>query len=845
MKTPYALIPIVILVLLVYFATYLASRFSIIKPGIHRKFWNSLLLLTFFTTACLGFILALQVIYKITIAGIEKILVWHVNVGIAMAVIAVFHFSWHLKYFASLFKRSGRDSVPVHGKKPDNKIDSFPHLRELQDIPLKWIVVLLGFSAIITQVILLREFMSTFYGNELVLGVVLANWMILTGLGAFLGRFLARLNHGANLLFISLIAIGTLPLVTVFLLNVLKNMVFIEGSMVGLLPVFAWSGMLLIPYCLLSGSLFTYLSHHLSIRDRENQIYRVYSLESIGSVLGGILFNFILVFLLKTFQSLFILLTISLFFAIRFFPGKRKPLFLLPVTSFWIFLLIVSFFLDLDGFTKQRLFRNQELIYLKETPYGNLAITKTGEQVNFYENYILLFNTLNPIANEENVHYAMVQHPDPKLVLVLSGGITGMLEEVLKYPVDRIDYVEVNPWLVRAARKILHFNVDQKVHIHHKDARLYIRDSEKKYDVILIHAPPPGTAQSNRYYTYEFFSELKKSLTPSGYVSLALPSTMNYISEEAAQVLSITCNTLKKVFTHVDIIPGEQNYFIASEEPISLEIAGRIAGKGIENEYVNQYYIDDQLLQARRNTIIQSLDPETDINLDFIPRAYLKQIAYWLSYFDLNYWFIWLPLFILIPILFIRWNPIQTGIFTCGFTASSIEILLIIAFQVLYGYVYQVTGIIITLFMAGLATGPIIQKRFFPRASLGQLVLVQVLIGSFAIVLPFLFLLFRIMDPGTGAIHILFFLLTFLISVLTGILFSLATVLMRGNVLQVASGLYGSDLIGSSLGALLVAALLFPLLGLIKVALLIGVLNFLVALFIWLWGKRLSDNFVT
>jgi predicted membrane-bound spermidine synthase len=112
-------------------------------------------------------------------------------------------------------------------------------------------------------------------------------------------------------------------------------------------------------------------------------------------------------------------------------------------------------------------------------------------------------------------------------------------------------------------------------------------------------------------------------------------------------------------------------------------------------------------------------------------------------------------------------------------------------------------------------------------------------------ILPFLFLLFRIMDPASGLIHILFFLLTFLISALTGILFSLATALMKGDVLQVASGLYGSDLIGAALGALLVAALLFPLLGLINVALLIGTLNFLAALFIWLRRKRLADNFVS
>ena len=302
MKAPYALIPVIILVLLVYCASFLASRFSIIKLSTHRKFWNSLLLLTFFTTACLGLILAVQVNYKLTIGIIENILVWHVNVGIAMAVVALFHFSWHIKYYSDLFRRSGNHVIQSPDQQPATDPGAPHYHQDLGNIPLRWIVVVLGFSAIITQIILLREFMSTFYGNELVLGVVLANWMILTGLGAYLGRFLSRFRNGANLLFFSLISIGALPVLTVFLLNVLKNIVFIEGSMVGLLQVFAWSGILLIPYCLLSGSLFTYLSHHISLRGKENLIYRVYSLEAIGSVLGGILFNFILVFLTKIFN---------------------------------------------------------------------------------------------------------------------------------------------------------------------------------------------------------------------------------------------------------------------------------------------------------------------------------------------------------------------------------------------------------------------------------------------------------------------------------------------------------------------------------------------------------------
>ena len=54
---------------------------------------------------------------------------------------------------------------------------------------LAWAVAALGMTALATQIILLREFVSVFQGNELVIGVVLAGWMMLTGAGAFLGRF--------------------------------------------------------------------------------------------------------------------------------------------------------------------------------------------------------------------------------------------------------------------------------------------------------------------------------------------------------------------------------------------------------------------------------------------------------------------------------------------------------------------------------------------------------------------------------------------------------------------------------------------------------------------------------
>ena len=46
----------------------------------------------------------------------------------------------------------------------------------------------LGVSSVITQLALMREMLGAFSGNEMVLGIILGNWLLLTGIGAWLGR---------------------------------------------------------------------------------------------------------------------------------------------------------------------------------------------------------------------------------------------------------------------------------------------------------------------------------------------------------------------------------------------------------------------------------------------------------------------------------------------------------------------------------------------------------------------------------------------------------------------------------------------------------------------------------
>ncbi|MBA7696431.1 hypothetical protein ES703_105079 [subsurface metagenome] len=44
----------------------------------------------------------------------------------------------------------------------------------------------MGLSGIVAQIILLRELLVSFLGNELALGIILADWSILEAIGSFI-----------------------------------------------------------------------------------------------------------------------------------------------------------------------------------------------------------------------------------------------------------------------------------------------------------------------------------------------------------------------------------------------------------------------------------------------------------------------------------------------------------------------------------------------------------------------------------------------------------------------------------------------------------------------------------
>lgn len=101
---PYRLLGISAITLVCYLFTMLLVRFKVIRKIIHRKIWNSILLLTFLMSCLLGLLLVIQLNYNVFQSIYLTNLKLHVEFGIAMTLISLIHILWHLPYFIKLFR---------------------------------------------------------------------------------------------------------------------------------------------------------------------------------------------------------------------------------------------------------------------------------------------------------------------------------------------------------------------------------------------------------------------------------------------------------------------------------------------------------------------------------------------------------------------------------------------------------------------------------------------------------------------------------------------------------------------------------------------------------------------
>ena len=729
-------------------------------------------------------------------------------------------------------------------------------------------LALVGVVSISSQIILIRELFATFYGNELSIGFILALWLLGGALGSWvIGNVLTRKSGKERSLFIlAEFILGLLIPISVVIAREARTVFGIgAGEIIGLPVFFLSSLVVLLPITFCLGLLFVLGCRITFQGDRATSIGQVYTIEAAGAVLGGAITSLLFVPYLGSLSIAFIMSSL-IFFSTFLLSGRRL---FIKYASLTLLGLIVA--CTISGKTglldKQTLLYKWEpmtLVESKDSIYGRIDITNEAGQFNFFVNGLFLFSSNDSLSSEETAHFPLSQNPAPDNVLLVGGGTSEIMSEILKHPVTSVDYVELDPSIILSARKFLKTKQfyrldDPRVNIINSDGRYFIKTTGKRYDAIIVNMPNPYTAQINRFYTVEFFREVRRVMSKGAVLGFSVSSSENYVSAAEALFLRTLLETATAVFPDVRIIPGDMAHFLCFDEKRSgpldpEEIARTLMTRQIDTVYVRDYYLLSKLSEERQAFLQSAIRraPYARKNFDFYPVCYFYDMVLWSTRFDtkISGFLMYLTkrrilfaaisaYFLLFIFYFLRRRGVNyrkrttlLALFTTGLSEISYEILIILVFQIMFGYLYYKVGIIVTSFMLGLALGSgfITKKLPFIKQPFRTYKQVQLLAVMYPIVLLGAFKTLSILvDSGyTHAAQALFAGLPFIAGFVGGMQYPLANrICLEGttSMSKIAGTTYAADLLGSFAGAFLISAFLVPIVGIPIICILLSTLS--------------------
>ncbi|MEI6631217.1 MAG: hypothetical protein WCL25_01210, partial [bacterium] len=684
------------------------------------------------------------------------------------------------------------------------------------------------------------ELLVGFRGNELTIGIMLANWVMLEALGVFvIGKYVDKAKSREGFFILLQVIFSFSFIAAIYLARVFKVMLGIEfGESLGLDMIFLASLLVMLFPAFCHGALFS-----LSCAIGSN-IGRVYAWETIGTIIGALATTYLFIPSFHSFQIAVLLLILSSIASLGLLWRMRSRV----LRYLWVLFIILALGLFLSGkigyfqrLSIARQWQGVKVIGYRNSAYGNIVAAAKEKQITFFYNGIPLVTTPYPDITfvQEFGNLPLLFHPAPRDILVAGAGAGGLINEIIKYPVKRIDYVELDPELI-AMLKVYPTSLTEKelgeprVNVINEDARFFIRTKADQYDLILIGLSNPADLVTNRLFSREFFVLAKGKLKAGGILALWLPGSLTYIGPELRDLNACILNALQASYNYLRIIPGYYNIFLASDSVELLKVSPDLIQQRLAKYSVNPgillpAYLDYRLDKNRVEWFQGSLkDATRKVNQDSSPYAVFAMLLFWNKQFspgitkymtalgglDLKIIFFVVAL---LTILFYRKAKrgrfaLTYSIATSGFLGMLVSLVLIFSFQASYGYLYHKIGLLISIFMAGIGLGSLIMARRVDRLTNNM----KLFIGLEVALILYAFVL-AIMLAGTSwHTQLIYAALFFSCGLLMGLEFTLASAIYlegKAKIGSSAGSLYAADLAGGWLAGIVGGVVLLPVLG--------------------------------
>ena len=275
-------------------------------------------------------------------------------------------------------------------------------------------------------------------------------------------------------------------------------------------------------------------------------IGNIYSISTIGSIVGTFITGFYLIPNLGI-QNILLILS-GVYLLISFYFIKK-------IKFVFFFYLLFIFFLLL--FSPQKI--DNTNIFHKETPYGVLSIkdlTVNNREIRrlYIDNLVHseMFLGSSELTSAYAHYYEIPNflNIDLKKVLMIGGGAYSYPKYFVKnYPDNIIDVVEINPEITKIAKNYFNLEDSDNLNIYHQDGRVFLNNSTEKYDAVLIDAFN-GFSIPYHLTTVEFLESIDNHLTDNGIIVVNIPGLLE---GDGSDFIYSQYKTYKEVFPEVDI----------------------------------------------------------------------------------------------------------------------------------------------------------------------------------------------------------------------------------------------------------------------------------------------------
>ena len=240
-----------------------------------------------------------------------------------------------------------------------------------------------------------------------------------------------------------------------------------------------------------------------------------------------------------------------------------------PPTSTWCVLIEKEIYSGKSQFQKIEIFATKE--------FGRILALDGLVQLSTKDEFVY---------HEMLVHPALFCHQNPKKILIIGGGDSGVLREVVKHPVKEIFLVDIDKKVIEVSKKYLPsvskgaFN-DKRLKVFNADALNFVKKYKNYFDVIIDDLTDP-TGSSRALWTTKFYRNISRALKENG---LAAFQTA-YLKEKFAKSAR---KKLKKIFpffkihkAFVGCFPFDEHTFSFGSKKINFD---KISRGTIEKKY--------------------------------------------------------------------------------------------------------------------------------------------------------------------------------------------------------------------------------------------------------------------